>query len=414
MGCTDSPEADSAEEAADDQMGGQLSDDQMDPQLVCGDGLCHPSEDAILCPQDCAYCGDLSCNGDEDDLSCPADCSDQARAMEGGTEDLGPPGGQTQGGVSYQDSGVPPSGGSDEVNEHPCGDQLCDMSESTATCPADCAPDGPQPDPNENLLGWVDNLQVRDGEWVVRGWACHRGWLPSIAVDLYVGGDTSTGTFLRRVIAQEEQEVGVDNACNIVDGRHRFHIPFTEEELSEYAGQSVHVYAVSPVGNENQALNQSGDFSLPDALSDGRLPDELSQVRWLHTDVSNWPVTTTLSVTLGGGRICMEYDKKDVWPSVEIRHTSGERNIDVVANPWVFLEYQGQWYAGTWEWLVVGATCKNQSSVAGDHIKKPEFIPLDWRPTSGQRLYIMVSALARFPQIANIQERSQIVEIIWP
>ena len=405
---------------------------QVDAPLICGDDLCHPSEDAVNCPQDCSFCGDQICSGSEDDFNCAVDCSNQRTMMTGGVEQTIQPntqdmnGGTEQGTGGAQDIEGSNTGGLPLPEDHhiTCGNQTCDMNESVAICPADCAPNEPQPDPSELLLGWVDSLQLRDGQWMVSGWACHRGWPPSIAIDIYADGDMNTGTFLRREIPQEEQEDAVDRACNIVNGRHRFRIPFTEEELSEYAGQEIHVYAVSPVRNESQALNQSGDFTLPLALPDGMsvddmtsddmLPEELSEIRWLHTNVLSWPVTTMLSVTLEGGTICMEYDKKNVWPPVEIPHSSGDRNIDVVANPWVFFEYQGQWYAGTWEWLAVGSTCKNQSSVAGDHIKRPEFIPLDWRPISGQRLYIMVSALARFSQISNVQERSQIVEVTWP
>ena len=119
-------------------------------------------------------------------------------------------------------------------------------------------------------------------------------------------------------------------------------------------------------------------------------------------------------MSFSNGSICLEYDKKNVWPSVEIDHSSGNGTVDVVANPWVFLEYQEQWYAGTWEWLAVGVTCRNRASVAGDHIKQAAHVPLDWRPQSGERLYFMVCGLARFSHIANVQERSQIVEVIWP
>ncbi|MBC8484325.1 MAG: histidinol dehydrogenase, partial [Actinobacteria bacterium] len=79
-------------------------------------------------------------------------------------------------------------------------------------------------------------------------------------------------------------------------------------------------------------------FSLPGGPQGGdEVPFELSQVTWLHTDVSQWPVTTTLTVTFQGGEICLEYDKKNVWPPVSIPHSSGNGNVDVVANPWVFL-----------------------------------------------------------------------------
>ena len=125
-------------------------------------------------------------------------------------------------------------------------------------------------------------------------------------------------------------------------------------------------------------------------------------------------MTTDLSVTFQGNSICLDYDKKSVWPSVAIPHSSGMGNVDVVSNPWVFILYENQWFAATWEWMATNRTCKSKASVAGDHIKQPPFGPNDWRPTSGERLYFMISGLARSSDITNVQERSQIVEVIWP
>ena len=153
----------------------------------------------------------------------------------------------------------------------------------------------------------------------------------------------------------------------------------------------------------------------PPVTGDPGLPFSLEEVTWLHVNVGDWPVTATLSsVSIEGGVICLDYDKSTAWPSVQIPHNSGNGTVDVVANPWVFTEYNGQWYAGTWEWLAVGSTCKNKTSVAGDHIKQPPLGPADWKPVSGQELYFMVSGLARFSNIANVSERSNIVKVVWP
>jgi hypothetical protein len=134
-------------------------------------------------------------------------------------------------------------------------------------------------------------------------------------------------------------------------------------------------------------------------------------VTWLHTNVSSWPVTANLSsVTFNGGQICMEYNKKNVWPI----DTIGPDNVEIVANPWIFIHHNGQWYAATWEWLRPGQTCKNMSSVAGDHIKQSPFNAASgWTPTSGQTYYMMVSAPARMGPM-TVLERSNIVEFVWP
>ena len=95
--------------------------------------------------------------------------------------------------------------------------------------------------------------------------------------------------------------------------------------------------------------------------------------------------------------------------------TQGKGPVPVVGNPWVFAEHEGQWYAGTWEWLKPNQTCKAASSVEGPHIKKSPFDAASgWAPKSGETLYFMVSGLAREPGFTNVSERTNIVEVVWP
>ncbi len=139
-------------------------------------------------------------------------------------------------------------------------------------------------------------------------------------------------------------------------------------------------------------------------------PLDLSKVKWLHTNVSGWAVKAKLSsVTFKGAQICLNYDKANVWGKKQINGT------DVNANPWVFIWQGGLWYGATWEWMRPGQTCKNKSSVAGDHIKqKPFDAASGWKPKSGQVLYFMVSGLARSSSIQNVKERTAPVKVIWP
>lgn len=367
----------------------------------CGDGICHPSENASSCEIDCAYCGDQVCQFNESLSSCPSDCKG----------DMDP--------VLDMPTNI-------DMTVSECGDGVCDPQENLQDCPADCEeepdmnsiPTGPTPDPTGEVIGYVDELQFRDGRWALRGWACHQGWAPSVEVEIYADGDQHTGRLIKRELANEMQEEAVGRACGVTEGDHRYRIYFTEEELITHAGARIYVHAVSPVGNENRALIHSGDFVLPEDRSGGTisdaLPVTLDEVNWLHVDVSSWPVTSQLSVRFEGGVICLDYDKADVWPAVSIPHSSGDGTVDVVGNPWVIMEYNGQWLAATWEWLALGSSCKNMSSVAGDHIKQYAFIPQDWRPSSGQTLYFMVSALARFSDTSNVQERTDIIEVVWP
>jgi hypothetical protein len=325
---------------------------------VCGDGLCAGPETQAICPQDC---------------------------------------------------GAPP----DPDN---CGDGSCNGDENAGTCPQDCSQSFPPPSTvvNANIHGFIDSVNADNGGAVIQGWACHLGQVAAIEVHAFAGGDVASGTFLKSTLANVSNEQAVNDACQ-AGGSHRYQLSLSPSEVKAHAGKSITVYGVAAQGSA--PLANSDKFHLPVGAPpiNSDVPFDLNTVKWLHVNVTNWPVTANLSsVSVQGGTICMEYDKKSSWPSVAIPHNSGNGTVDVVANPWVFIEHDGQWYAATWEWMGVGSTCKNKTSVAGDHIKQPPFGPMDWKPTSGQTLYFMVSGLARFSNIKNVSERSNIVKVIWP
>ena len=140
------------------------------------------------------------------------------------------------------------------------------------------------------------------------------------------------------------------------------------------------------------------------ASTNGLYPAEITgAVRWLHTDVSSWPVTAGMSASVGSS-INFPYSKTEAWPEVD----------GVNANCWVFANVNGTWYAATFEWLRRGQTSKPKGVLdgsMGDHIK---VAPLSgWRPASGERIGLMVSGLAR-TQLRNVKERSNIVMVTWP
>jgi hypothetical protein len=151
-------------------------------------------------------------------------------------------------------------------------------------------------------------------------------------------------------------------------------------------------------GGEQQAPANAG--------GDATSPISLGAVTWLHANVSNWAQTANLaSVRINGGNITLNYDKAGSWPGA---NTAG---ANVNANPWIFVNRGGQWYAATWEWLRVGQTTKSTGSVHGSHIG---VAPLNgFSPVSGETYGFMVSGLAR-DNTRNVQERSNIVMVTWP
>ena len=124
-------------------------------------------------------------------------------------------------------------------------------------------------------------------------------------------------------------------------------------------------------------------------------------VKFLNADVSNWAVTASLNASVGGGKVNLPYSKARVWPSVD----------GVNANPWVFVNLGGQWYAATWEYLRQGQTMKDMSGKSwGDHIK---VAPLSsWEPRPGERFGLMVSGLVR-GGMSNVKERSNVSMVTW-
>jgi len=173
-----------------------------------------------------------------------------------------------------------------------------------------------------------------------------------------------------------------------------------EDKLADEKEEAVSSSATSSGSGE-----ESKDSGTPAAASTGGALS-LGSVTWLHTNVSGWPQTANLSsVKISGDAITLNYDKYKSWPGV---NTAG---AFVNANPWVFVNLNGKWYAGTWEWMRHGTKTKSKAAVDGSHIKKS---PLsNWHPKSGEVYGFMVSGLGR-TSTRNVGERCNIVMVKWP
>lgn len=132
----------------------------------------------------------------------------------------------------------------------------------------------------------------------------------------------------------------------------------------------------------------------------------VSDIVWLDTDVSDWEITSELSVRLSGSLIVYDQDGTSKWPAGYVigGYLSG--------NPWVFIYQNGVWYGTTHEWMRPNQTAKNKSSVDGGHMKKLNYFSSSWKPTVGVEYGFMVSGLAR-SNVRNVEERTQIVLMTW-
>ena len=141
------------------------------------------------------------------------------------------------------------------------------------------------------------------------------------------------------------------------------------------------------------------------------LPFNLNEVKWLHYEgVKDWPVTSQLNVEVTPSHIKLDFDKTGQWKTTNLR--PGEDDpVTVDANPWIFINQGGTWYAATFEWIRPNNTTKGRHAVNGDHIKQPPLA--DWSPKAGETYYFMVSGLARQGPEGS-QERTNIVAVQWP
>lgn len=190
-----------------------------------------------------------------------------------------------------------------------------------------------------------------------------------------------------------------------------FRVAETSEITGEFSAAAFfQVSSDASSSDSDDEDDSSSDDS--DESSSGTDADEidLSEVTFLHTNVSSWAQTSTItSVTVGAPPICIRHTKAGKWPTI---YTGG--GVAVEGNPWVFAKIGGKWYAATWEWVRPGQTCKERG--AGDfrtHVNGAA--PLtSWTPQSGERVGFMMSTPARLGAQGPKRERSNVVVVTWP
>ncbi len=131
--------------------------------------------------------------------------------------------------------------------------------------------------------------------------------------------------------------------------------------------------------------------------------------RWLHADVSGWPVTATLNASVDARTIHLRYDKANTWPVLRQRAQNGG---PLVGNVWAVIQHDGQWYAVAWDWMRQGQQSKGRSSFRGSGGHMPG--PLsNFTPRSGEVYYFFVSTAARGAERSS-NERSNLSQVVWP
>jgi len=146
------------------------------------------------------------------------------------------------------------------------------------------------------------------------------------------------------------------------------------------------------------------------ALAESGFPYDFSDVNFVHEDISSWKATNELDMSVDESFITLDYDKKNIWPARTSPLCSGCN-----ANPWVVVDFKGEWWAATFDWFRFGQTAKPIRSLHGNQINDGPF-GNTWEPVEGETYGFFVSGLARFPTTVmpgNVQERTNVVLYKW-
>jgi hypothetical protein len=149
---------------------------------------------------------------------------------------------------------------------------------------------------------------------------------------------------------------------------------------------------------------------------------DLTKVVYLKgPDLSTWKQTGRI-VTVEqdgnpavGGPMCISFTDPG-WPDAKWIYGGDDPNFGIYGNQWYFANIGGTWYGGPGEWLYRGAaTCKagqGTNTIGPDSGFGNPFS--SWSPKPGELVGYAVSASARaLPQMATVQERTDVVLVPW-
>jgi len=138
-------------------------------------------------------------------------------------------------------------------------------------------------------------------------------------------------------------------------------------------------------------------------------PLDFEDVVWIEPNVSSWAETSVLDITsIDGSLIRMPHSKTNSWP-ISCRLGSSNR---LNANVWGFVQINGVWHAGTWEYLRVGFTSRKTKAFGGaGHFRPPIGT---FSPRNGELYGFMVAGISRDSLACNnVRERSNVVMWRW-
>ncbi|MFD0739974.1 RHS repeat-associated core domain-containing protein [Lysobacter koreensis] len=117
------------------------------------------------------------------------------------------------------------------------------------------------------VTGHIEGVNLVGAQYSLGGWACSTGRNQSIDVHLYVGGPAGSGAMVAGYAANLGSEPAVAAACQAQGTAYRFAIPITAATRQNHANKKIYLHGISPDGQANLLIANSGTFSIPPPLS---------------------------------------------------------------------------------------------------------------------------------------------------
>ncbi|WP_089977546.1 hypothetical protein [Luteibacter sp. UNCMF331Sha3.1] len=130
--------------------------------------------------------------------------------------------------------------------------------------------------PTSKIMGVFDGVTFDGNTAYLGGWVCSSGLDRSVDVHVYVGDVGAAATFVQAATANLASEPALRTLCHANGNAYRFRIPLSEEVRTARVDQAISIYGISPVGNNNNALDNSGNVFLPAATAAPSSPASVS------------------------------------------------------------------------------------------------------------------------------------------
>ncbi|WP_225211997.1 DUF6531 domain-containing protein [Stenotrophomonas lacuserhaii] len=157
---------------------------------------------------------------------------------------------------------------------------------------------------------------TRDENWdyFVEGWACSVGHAGSIDVHAYVGGSAGTGSFAAGGRADLATGPEVANACQSQGQAYRFRLPLDLSTRSAHGGKAIYIHGISPFGQPNLTINNSGTYSVPSIV---RTAENLSFTT-TPDNITNGEGTTLSAQVRNTGNVVWHGDTYLAWGFIHL------------------------------------------------------------------------------------------------